>query len=429
MFCKHNYQYTQGHFYCTKCGRRTYGQHTSRRTNKRWIWIGIVVIVIFIIGIIIQQNGIDFFTNLSQTQKNDSTTFSNSEDFDVIKSGCTMSSNGIGDIIVNCSDGGNYQCKSNSPVKSLMQKAGITQDVTIRIADKTCQVEYVDNNGKRVLKSFTLVSDVLGDQNNKLQTESKISGSKEKPSPETQIPKIISKPLSEIVSEPRQLLSEINNPQQTSKADSMKAIDYINTIRIANRQKQISFDDRVFEVALARAKDNYDNDYFDHTNPKTGTCAYTIKSQFGLGSNEDVAENLYMETYGNSPSINNPSLTSVIDSWMGDFGHKHNLLFPDHVSGAVACYGGICAFEGLNYQEFGHGCYTASQGQAQFGKLDNCSEKQVNEYLALEKKLDEMKPQVEKIPKVATSQEQYNYYNQIITQYNNLVNQINNFSC
>ncbi|MGB6464215.1 MAG: CAP domain-containing protein [Nitrosotalea sp.] len=233
----------------------------------------------------------------------------------------------------------------------------------------------------------------------------------------------------EITSKPQQLLQQVTAPQQTSQADSKQAIDYINTIRVSNGEKPISFDQRVFDVALARAKDNYDYGYFDHTNPKTGTCSYTIKSQFGLASNEDVAENLYMEGYGNSPSIINPQLTNVIDSWMSDFGHKHNLLYPDHVSGAVACYGGICAFEGLNYQEFGHGCYTASQGQAQFGKLDGCSVDQVKQYLALEQQLDAMKPMLQGMPDVATSQEQYNYYNGLVTQYNNLVNQINNFKC
>lgn len=233
----------------------------------------------------------------------------------------------------------------------------------------------------------------------------------------------------EITSKPQKLLQEVTSPQQTSQSDSKQAIDYINTIRVSNGEKPISFDQRVFDVALARAKDNYDYGYFDHTNPKTGTCSYTIKSQFGLSTNEDVAENLYMDGYGNTPTLGNPQLTTVVDSWMSDFGHKHNLLFPDHVAGAVACYGGICAFEGLNYQGFGHGCYTASQGQAQFGKLDNCSEEQVNEYLALEQKLDAMKPQLQNMPSVATSQEQYNYYNGLVSQYNNLVNQITNFHC
>ena len=232
-----------------------------------------------------------------------------------------------------------------------------------------------------------------------------------------------------IATKPQQLLQDVTKPQQTSIADSQQAISYINKIRANNGIKPINFDKRVFDIALARAKDNYDYGYFDHTNPKTGTCAYTIKSQFGLANNEDVAENLFLEGYVGSPTLSNPQLTTAIDSWMSDFGHEHNLLFPDHVSGAVACYGGICAFEGLNYEGFGQGCYTASQGEAQFGKLDNCSNAQMNQYLSLEQQLDAMKPKLQGMPQTATSQAQYDYYNALVTQYNNLVNQINNFKC
>lgn len=232
-----------------------------------------------------------------------------------------------------------------------------------------------------------------------------------------------------VVKNPQSILGGIGTPQETSIAESKQALDYINDLRVKNGQKMISFDQRVFNVAMARAKDNYDYGYFDHTNPKTGTCAWSIKSQYGLSQNEDVAENLYMEAYGTAPALTNPDPKSAVDAWMTDFGHKHDLLFPDHVSGAFACYGGVCAFEGLNYEGFGSGCHTAAEGKAQFGKLDGCSQVQVDQYLALERKLDELKPQVQGMPSVASSQQQYDYYNGLANQYNGLVSQINSFTC
>jgi uncharacterized protein YkwD len=48
-FCKHNYQYTQGHFYCTKCGRTTYGRSHKKRQTKK---IGIGIVGITVVGII-----------------------------------------------------------------------------------------------------------------------------------------------------------------------------------------------------------------------------------------------------------------------------------------------------------------------------------------------------------------------------------------
>ncbi|HJU14255.1 MAG TPA: hypothetical protein VJ792_07355, partial [Candidatus Nitrosotalea sp.] len=74
-------------------------------------------------------------------------------------------------------------------------------------------------------------------------------------------------------------------------------------------------------------------------------------------------------------------------------------------------------------------CHTAAEGEAQYGKLDKCSPDQVNQYLALERQLDALKPKVQDMPSVASSQQQYDYYNGLAGQYNSLVGQINNFTC
>lgn len=55
MFCKHNYVYTQGHFYCTKCHHRThkekYGKRHGRKKQIKKMGIGIAIVsVLGIIG-------------------------------------------------------------------------------------------------------------------------------------------------------------------------------------------------------------------------------------------------------------------------------------------------------------------------------------------------------------------------------------------
>lgn len=45
MGCSHNYVYTQGHFYCTKCGHRTYGGN-YRRKRRQKVWIPLVILVV-----------------------------------------------------------------------------------------------------------------------------------------------------------------------------------------------------------------------------------------------------------------------------------------------------------------------------------------------------------------------------------------------
>lgn len=79
--------------------------------------------------------------------------------------------------------------------------------------------------------------------------------------------------------------------QQTTQSESIKAIDYVNKIRADHGEKPIKFDLRAFNLGLARAKDMYDYGYLDHVNPTTGTCAYSMKSQFGFSDDEYVAEN------------------------------------------------------------------------------------------------------------------------------------------
>jgi len=156
--------------------------------------------------------------------------------------------------------------------------------------------------------------------------------------------------------------SLFNQPTFTSVDESMKDIDYINSIRAANGVNPIKFDNRVYNLALARVNDMDKYGYLDHTNPQTGTCAFSIKSQFGLTSNEYIAENAY--GYPSSGRYYSGIETDAINAWMSDRGHKYNMLYP-HIAGAVACSsGGHCVFEGLNHDGFTNACYTAAQGEA-----------------------------------------------------------------
>jgi uncharacterized protein YkwD len=102
--------------------------------------------------------------------------------------------------------------------------------------------------------------------------------------------------------------------------------------------------------------------YLDHTNPTTGTCAYSLKSQFGLSSTEYVAENAF--GFQSGGSYHSGLEKEAVNSWMSDRGHKYNMLYP-HIAGAVACSsGGHCVFIGLNRDRFTDGCYSAAQGEA-----------------------------------------------------------------
>jgi len=148
----------------------------------------------------------------------------------------------------------------------------------------------------------------------------------------------------------------------TSMNESKKDIEYINNMRKANGVPSLQFDSRVYNIAIARVNDMDAYGYMDHTNPQTGSCPDSIKTQFGLNSNEYVAENAF--GFLSSGHYSDGIETQAIDSWMTSRGHRYNLLYP-HSAGAVACsQGGHCVFLGLNNDRFGEGCHTGAQGLA-----------------------------------------------------------------
>ncbi len=158
---------------------------------------------------------------------------------------------------------------------------------------------------------------------------------------------------------------QYNYPE--SKEASFEAINEINRIRSSYGLLPINSEERVFNLAVARAKDMRNYSYLDHTNPFTGACPDNMKSSFGLSSLEYVAENAfgnpdYAETY--CTRIEFRTLDEPITSWMSSRGHRYNLLYPNHVAGAVGCYKNMCVFLGLNYDRFGEVCYTAAEGNA-----------------------------------------------------------------
>jgi len=65
VFCKHNYVYTQGHFYCTKCHKRTHKEKYGKRHGtkigrglklKIWMKVMIAGVIVFFAGSFIIAN-------------------------------------------------------------------------------------------------------------------------------------------------------------------------------------------------------------------------------------------------------------------------------------------------------------------------------------------------------------------------------------
>ena len=154
--------------------------------------------------------------------------------------------------------------------------------------------------------------------------------------------------------------SSIGYSDYTTEKTDTESMDYINEIRISNNLTEIEFDERVYDLAVFKARQMIADEYYEHRNPHTDECIKDIKAQHGFEAHEHLAENLegyevidYTNTRINWDAGN---ITIVVDSWMNSEGHRTNLLYPDHSAGAVACELDKCVFLGLNNKGYGSIC-------------------------------------------------------------------------
>ncbi len=140
-------------------------------------------------------------------------------------------------------------------------------------------------------------------------------------------------------------------------SDSSDALAYLNQFRELNGKKPLYFDGRLYNLSLVRARDMQQYEYLAYVNPKTGTCANTLKTLYGISSDENVVENAYGQWNGYSRGIER----QAIDSWVQEPGNKNQLL-GNYSAGAVSCSGGYCTFLGLNNDRTGNECQTGPAG-------------------------------------------------------------------
>ena len=250
------------------------------------------------------------------------------------------------------------------------------------------------------------------------------------------IPPVPEIPIKDLTGKTVKAIKDISNsgiipgPSQTTEEESRQALEYVNELRSQNQRPEIKWDSRVFSLAGAWSRELYETGQFDHTNPVTGNCPAILKGEFGLSANEDVADNLHSTGYISNPVLYNPMYGMVIDGWMDSPGHRYNLLYYDHVAGAYACHGGICAFMGLNHADYGKQCSTAAEGEAHFAKLKSCTQQQLSLYDVMTKDYsDDIAEYNRKVPSAVNSQSEYQFYMNWIEDLQRQEREIDNFRC
>lgn len=117
----------------------------------------------------------------------------------------------------------------------------------------------------------------------------------------------------------------------TTQSDfATQVVTLVNKERAAAGLSALKSDSKLTQVALAKAKDMYNNNYFDHNSPTYGS-PFDMMKQFGV-SYSYAGENI-------AKGQQNPQ--AVMTAWMNSSGHKANILGGNYSSIGVAYYNGV----------------------------------------------------------------------------------------
>jgi len=158
-------------------------------------------------------------------------------------------------------------------------------------------------------------------------------------------------------------IKEVFKSEPERKEECKSTFNKLNQIRTENGKRQINWDDKSYSLAVARSKDMYERNYFDHVTPE-GQCVDDFKAQYGFRSSEFLAENAGGMSYYSKGDVAG-NCDEALNGWLESRGHRYNLLYDTHTSGAIGCYYQLCIFLGVNNDGFGaKPCSTGDVGLA-----------------------------------------------------------------
>jgi uncharacterized YkwD family protein len=121
-------------------------------------------------------------------------------------------------------------------------------------------------------------------------------------------------------------------PDQATGAESSYAnqvISLVNQERAKAGLQPVTSDAALTRMALDKAKDMYNNNYFDHTSPTFGSPFDMMKSY-----------NITYRYAGENIAKGQRTPQEVMTAWMNSAGHRQNILSPNFTKIGVAYYNG-----------------------------------------------------------------------------------------
>lgn len=122
-------------------------------------------------------------------------------------------------------------------------------------------------------------------------------------------------------------------PEENNNANSdfaSQVIDLVNKERAKAGLQPLKSDAALNKVAMIKAKDMYDNNYFSHQSPTLGSPFDLMRAQ-GINYN----------TAGENIAKGQRSPQEVMNAWMNSDGHRKNIMSSSFTSIGVAYHNGV----------------------------------------------------------------------------------------
>ncbi|WP_374017992.1 CAP domain-containing protein [Paenibacillus thiaminolyticus] len=112
-----------------------------------------------------------------------------------------------------------------------------------------------------------------------------------------------------------------------SSAFEQQVLDLVNQERSKTGLSSLSMSEELSNMAMVKAQDMYNNNYFDHTSPTHGS-PFDMMKEFGITYNS-AGENI---------AKGQTTPTQVMNDWMNSPGHKANILNNSYTHIGIAYY-------------------------------------------------------------------------------------------
>lgn len=212
-------------------------------------------------------------------------------------------------------------------------------------------------------------------------------------------------------------LRVFNNYQGGSDLTKAGIILETNKQRIAYGLKSLKENAILDKEALAKAKDIFDKQYFDHVSP-SGVGPDGLAKQYGYDYIM-IGENLILGVFSGDKE--------AVDDWMNSPGHRANILNSKYTEIGVGVMKGIYENQTVwvGVQEFGTPSSVCPSPSATLKKQIQTMQNQLD---ASSESIAALREKINSMPKGGDDyRNTVSQYNDLIDQYNNLANQVKNY--